>query len=103
MKQKARTESQTNLFKTIMRLDGIDDYYDFFEDLCTDTELRSIAQRLEVAKLLSEDKTYAEIRELTGASTVTISRVKTVMANGHGSFEKVFEKKQADELVCEVC
>ena len=47
-----------------------------FEDICTVSELKSIAQRLEVAKMLAEDKTYTDIANETGASTATISRVK---------------------------
>ena len=48
----------------------------FFEDLCTVAELKSLAQRLAVAKMLDSDQTYTAIAEETGASTATISRVK---------------------------
>ncbi len=42
------------LFKAILQLEDIDECYDFFEDLCTVQELRSLSQRIVVAKMLSE-------------------------------------------------
>ena len=41
------------LFKAILELQDIDECYDFFEDLCTVQELKSLSQRLVVAKMLS--------------------------------------------------
>ena len=35
----------------------------FFDDLCTGPELKAIAQRLEVAKLLKEQNVYSKIVE----------------------------------------
>jgi len=39
------------------------------------SEIKAMAQRLEVARMLREGKTYTEISERTGASTATISRI----------------------------
>jgi len=47
----------------------------FMQDLCTSQELDAIAQRYQIAKLLSENRRYAEIVAITGTSTATISRV----------------------------
>ncbi|MDQ3483202.1 MAG: YerC/YecD family TrpR-related protein [Pseudomonadota bacterium] len=45
-------------------------------DLCTPAEIRSLAERWHVAKLLDEGAlTYREIHEATGVSTTTIVRV----------------------------
>ena len=45
-------------------------------DLCTPTEIRTIAERWHVARLLDEGTlTYREIHETTGVSTTTIVRV----------------------------
>lgn len=45
-------------------------------DLCTPAEVRSLAERWHVAKLLDEGAlTYREIHEATGVSTTTIVRV----------------------------
>ena len=48
----------------------------FFEDLCTVAEIKAMAQRIVVAKMLSDKKVYSDIVAATGASTATISRVK---------------------------
>jgi TrpR-related protein YerC/YecD len=45
-------------------------------DLCTPAEIRTMAERWHVARLLdSSDLTYREIHEATGVSTTTIVRV----------------------------
>ncbi len=48
----------------------------FLTDLCTPAELRALAARWQVAKLLDAgDLSYREISEKTGASTTTVGRV----------------------------
>ena len=45
-------------------------------DLCTPAEVRSLAERWHVARLLDEGElTYREIHDATGVSTTTIVRV----------------------------
>lgn len=45
-------------------------------DLCTPAEIRTLAERWHVARLLDEtDLTYREIHDATGVSTTTIVRV----------------------------
>ena len=45
-------------------------------DLCTPAEVRTLAERWQVAKLLDEGgMTYREIHDATGVSTTTIVRV----------------------------
>ena len=58
---KYRREDIDELFDGILTLRDREDCYRFFEDICTINEIHSIAQRLQVAKLLSEKKTYNEI------------------------------------------
>lgn len=64
----------------------------FFKALCTEKEIQLIAQRLYVAKLLSENKVYSDIVEETGASSATISRVKRAMATDREYFKKLIDK-----------
>lgn len=70
------------LYTAIMTLKTEDECQHLFEDLCTPKEIKSIAQRFAVAKMLSEGKIYNEIVEQTGASTATISRVNRTMSKG---------------------
>ena len=80
------------LFKAILSLETEEDCGKFFEDICTIKELQSMAQRLDVARLLKEKKTFAEIVAKTGASTATISRVNRCLMYGAGGYSKVLKE-----------
>lgn len=81
-----------NLFEAILTLETVDECYRFFEDLCTISEIKSLAQRLEVAKMLEKGLTYGHIAESTGASTATISRVKRCLHYGADGYKLVLER-----------
>ncbi|MBQ7151500.1 MAG: DNA-binding transcriptional regulator [Synergistaceae bacterium] len=87
-----RDKQTDNLCRAFLALEDLEDVYNFLEDLATIGEIKSMAQRLEVAKLLSESKTYPEIVKQTGASTATISRVKKCLDYGAGGYEKALDK-----------
>ena len=80
------------MFRAILLLEDEDDCYSFFEDICTINEIKSIAQRLEVAKMLQDGATYEEIAKLTGASTATISRVKRCLHYGADGYQLVLKR-----------
>ena len=92
MIEKIKSESMNKLFEAILSLNNIDECYKFFDDLCTGLELNTMAQRLEVARLLDEHHVYNDIVGNTGASTATISRVNRSMKDGHGGYEMVFQR-----------
>ena len=87
-----QSESIDTLFEAILKLDSIDECYDFFEDVCTIKELQDMGQRLEVARLLNGGKNYQEISEKTNVSTATISRVSKCLNYGSGGYRKAIEK-----------
>ena len=89
---KFKREDIDELFRAVLSLESEEDCYRFFEDICTVNELHAIAQRLQVAKLLSEDKTYNEIEEITKASTATISRVNKCLVYGSVGYRRVLER-----------
>lgn len=80
------------LFEAILTLENIEDCYKFFEDICTVAEIKSLAQRLEVAKMLEKNHTYGDIAEQTGASTATISRVKKSLNYGADGYKLVLQR-----------
>jgi len=90
MNKKIRSEEVNHLFQAVLSLDNVEECYDFFEDVCTVNELHSLAQRLQVAKMLREQHTYLEIAENTGASTATISRVNRSLNYGNDGYDMVF-------------
>ena len=89
---KFKREDIDELFTAILLLETEEDCYRFFEDICTINEIHAIAQRLQVAKLLSKKKTYSEIEEVTKASTATISRINKCLLYGADGYKYVLDK-----------
>lgn len=92
MTSKLKDENLDYLFEAILCLETVDECYKFFEDLCTVLELKSISQRLQVAKMLNEHYVYSDIVNATSASTATISRVNRTLNYGSDGYEIVFER-----------
>lgn len=81
-----------SLYNAILSIDSKKVCESFFEDICTMKELETMAQRLEVAKLLLGGATFNEVVAKTGASTTTISRVNRCLNYGGGGYRDVLEK-----------
>ena len=92
MNKKIRSDAVDQLFDAVLSLENREECYAFFEDICTVNELISLSQRLEVAGMLREKKTYLEIAEKTGASTATISRVNRSLNYGNDGYDLAFER-----------
>lgn len=95
---KLRGKELDQLFHSILSLQDLEECYRFFDDLCTVNEIQSLAQRLEVARMLREGFTYHKIETETGASTATISRVKRCLNYGNDAYQmaldRVYEKEE---------
>ena len=78
------TQELDRLFDGILKLKTREECYAFFEDLCTMNELLSMAQRLEVAQMLVERRTYIDI--------ATISRINRTLNYGNDGYELVLER-----------
>ena len=89
---KMKSAQVDRLFAAIRTLKSEEECYRFFEDLCTFNELQAMAQRMEVAALLNEGKTFAQISELTGVSSATITRVNRCIGYGTGGYRTVLER-----------
>lgn len=97
MNNKLKDDNIDFLFRAILELETVEDCYDFFEDLCTVQELKTISQRIVVAKMLSEKCVYTDIVNATGASTATISRVNRSLQYGCDGYDKIFEKIKLED------
>lgn len=95
---KIKSKQADELFEAVLKLANLEECYRFFEDICTVKEIQSIAQRLEVAKLLKTNKTYNQIEEETGASTATISRINRALNYGANGYNIVLERLGFDEI-----
>lgn len=92
MNKKLKNAAVDQLFDAILCLENKEECYNFFEDLCTINELLSLSQRLDVAIMLRQKRTYMEIAEKTGASTATISRVNRSLNYGCDGYDLIFER-----------
>ncbi len=87
-----RTPDVEELFGAILRLEEIEETERFFRDLCTPAELRDMAQRWAVVRLLDSGLHYAEISRRTGASTATITRIASWLNHGENGYRAMLDK-----------
>ncbi len=86
-----RTRDAQALFTAILALDSREQAERFFRDLCTLNELRDMAQRWAVVRLLDSGMHYAEISRETGASTATITRIASWLNHGEGGYREMLD------------
>ena len=87
-----RTPATQALMEAVLALRSADEAERFFRDLCTLGELRDLAQRWAVVRLLDAGLHYSEISRLTGASTATITRIASWLSHGEGGYRLVLER-----------
>ena len=97
MNTKLRDENLDFLFEGILKLQTVEECYDFFEDLCTVSEIKAMSQRAVVAKMLRDKHVYSDIVARTGASTATISRVNRSLNYGCDGYDLIFGRMDADK------
>ena len=92
MIEKIRNDDVDYLFKAIQSLEDIEEFYKFFDDVCTIAEIKEMSKRLRAAKMLKDGVVYNEISETTGLSTATISRVNRCLRYGSDGYNIVLER-----------
>ena len=80
------------LIRALLSLENEAECAAFLDDLMTRKEIADVAQRLLVAKMLSEQAVYNRIVEQTGASTATISRVNRAYNYGSGGYRTILDR-----------
>lgn len=80
------------LSDAILALSTSDECEKFLTDLCTVREISSMAQRITVAKLLRDKKTFTEIEEATGMSSATIARINKCLQYGADGYSLVLDR-----------
>jgi len=70
----------------------------FVEDLFSPEETLDLAQRLKIAKLILEGKTYEEIAAQIPVSTSTISKIGQVIKFGKGGFTLLQNSTKAQNV-----
>lgn len=64
----------------------------FFFDLLSEEELKDLARRWKVAKMLSSKKTFSQIGAETGMSSTTIARISKWLKSGYGGMKILIDK-----------
>ena len=85
------------LYKAILSLKTEEECKQFFEDLCSISELMAMEQRFQVASCLHNGMIYNDILAETGASSATISRVNRSLQYGRGGYETVFRRMEEEK------
>ena len=93
MTDRLRTPDVERLLDAFASLGEADQVYAFLLDVCTVREIHDMAQRLAVARLLAAGEHYDRIREATGASTTTISRVSRCLHYGADGYRAVLDRE----------
>jgi TrpR-related protein YerC/YecD len=81
-----RTPEAHSLVRAILTLRTEVELERFLRDICTLGELRDLAQRWAVARLLHQGLHYSDISRRTGASTATITRIASWLRHGEGGY-----------------
>ena len=87
-----RTPEVEGLLDVLVALDDKDTLFALLEDLFTIREIRESSQRLAVARMLDDGKSYAKIEQATGASATTIARVSKCLTYGSGGYRAALDK-----------
>ena len=97
MLEKLNENNIKMLAKAFLSLETAEEFSNLLEDLCTISEIKAMAQRIEVAQMLCDRVVYSDIVRKTGASTATISRVNRALNYGAGGYKTVLARMNPEE------
>lgn len=84
------------LFDAFLAMQTREEMQRFTADLCTPSELKAMAQRYLVARMLRDGKTGNEIIQRTGSSTATISRVNRSLRYGNQGYALALDRSDKE-------
>ncbi len=82
------------LLDALLQVETREEAAAFLRDLCTLGELRDLAQRWAVVRLLDAGLHYSEISRRTGASTATITRIASWLNHGEGGYRLLLDRSR---------
>lgn len=97
MVEKIKSEDTDFLIRAFMSLENYEEYYRFFDDVCTVAEIHEMSKRLKAAKMLKNKSVYSDVSESTGLSTATISRVSRCLKYGSDGYNIVLDRIEKAE------
>ena len=93
--EELNNKAMKNLFEAVAAIETPAEAKNFLRDLCTLSELTSMAERLQVAKLIENETSYRNIAKRTGASTTTVTRVAHWVHHGMGGYGLILGRLKA--------
>lgn len=81
------------LVATLRKLKSSKDLSNFIDDLLTEEEILDLSQRIKIAKLILDGKTYDEIAEKVKTSTSTVSKIGQIIKYGKSGLQKALKKE----------
>ena len=82
----------SNLWNTFTLIENREETLLFLKDLLTPTEIRMLAKRIQIAKMLLEGYKYQDIIPFVRVTASTISSVNNQLQFGNGGYIKIIEK-----------
>jgi len=92
MERDLNNKEMKELFKAISSIKTESECKKFMRDLCTLSELKSMSERLQVARQVSQNIRYRKIAKDTGSSTATITRVAHWLNHGSGGYKLMLHR-----------
>lgn len=92
-----RTPEVDELLQAFLALENAEEAYAFLQDVATIKEIQDMAQRFHVATLLASGEHYNHIRDVTGASATTISRVSKALNYGADGYRTVLARLHTEK------
>jgi len=86
-----RTPAVEDLAAALTRIGNGETMLAFLRDVCSHNELATLAQRLQVARLVDAGVPYTEIARRLEASTATVTRVAQWLRHGEGGYRAVLD------------
>jgi TrpR-related protein YerC/YecD len=88
---KTKNEREKYLAKAFLKLKSEQDVANFLRDLLTIKEMEEFVNRLEMARMLKEGRSYKVISEKLKVSTTTVTRTAHWLFHGCGGYGKVLK------------
>lgn len=82
----------TNLWNVFTLIENRDEAVAFLKELLTPTEVRMLAKRIQIAKMLLEGHKYENIIPHVRVTPGTISAVSNQLLYGSGGYHKIIER-----------
>lgn len=93
MKKKTiKKDWQDELLSLFAKMKSRGELDEFLRDLLTESEYRDVIIRVQIVKMLSQNKTHRYISRELGVGVATVERGVKELNDPKGSFSKIFKK-----------